>query len=164
MSRSSVRRLFRIAFVVLIVQYALVGIVGVYASEPWPAIVLPAFKSTYAADGSFSVEKARFEVVFEGELSSTVPSVQFLAPLPRSHHPSFLDEQCRPQSLSGRERTESCRPPEGKQWFIDRARSLYPSQSVESVNVVWERLRFNPKSKQQAATPLDTLHLSLPKR
>jgi hypothetical protein len=164
MSRSSVRRLFRIALIVLVGQYVLVGIVSIYASEPWPAIVLPAFKDAYATDQSFTVEKARIEVAFEDSVSSTVPASQLLGPLPRSHHPSFLSAQCRPASLSGSTQTESCRTSGGRKWFVNRAHTLFPNRSVTRVNVVWERLQFNPEAKQRSATSLDTLHLSLPER
>lgn len=160
MSRSSVRQLFLIAFVVLIVQYGLVGLIGVYASEPWPAVVLPAFKSVYATDNAFTVEKARIEVTFADETAVTIPTPQFLRPLPRSHHPSFLSTQCRPSSLSGTTDTESCLTSDGSQWFTHRAHTQFPDRSIKSVDVIWQRLQFDARKKQRSATPLDTLTLS----
>lgn len=160
MSRSTVRRLFVVVFVALAVQYGLVGLVGVYASEPWPAVVLPGFKSVYATGERFRVEKPSIDVVFANEGREAVPSSRFLDPLPRSHHPSFLSAQCRPVSLSGTKETEACRRPGGQQWFVDRARALYPDRSVRTVEVVWGYLYFDPGTRRVATAPLDTLRLS----
>lgn len=159
MSRSSVRRLFVAAFVFLVVQYGLVGVIGLYASEPWPAVVLPAFKSVYSTSGTFEVTQTTIDVLHvDGTRSSYAPST-FLAAMPRSHHSAFLREQCRPASLSGTDATERCRTPDGTRWFVDRASALAPTPRVRGVDVVWSRLRFTPQSSQPSATPLDTLHL-----
>lgn len=160
MSRSTVRRLFVVVFVALVVQYGLVGLVGVYASEPWPAIVLPGFKSVYATGDRFHVETPSIDVVFATEGRDRVSPSRFLDPLPRSHHPSFLSAQCRPVSLSGTMETEACRKPGGQQWFVDRARALYPDRSVRAVEVVWGGLYFDPGTRRVATAPLDTLRLS----
>jgi hypothetical protein len=169
-SRSAVRRLFAVAAAVLVIQYGIVGIVGVYASEPWPAVVLPAFKQVYATSGGFRVEQAAIDVVFDaqepGHASSpdrrSVPNAEFLGMMPRSHHSSFLSEQCQPASLSGTDATETCRRPQARRWIVERASALFPHRSVARVDVVWSRLHFDPAARTSSTTPLDTLHLSAP--
>lgn len=155
MSRSTVRSLFVTTLVVLVLQYGLVGIVGVYASEPWPAVVLPAFKSVYSTEGTFDVTQTTLEVRFANAPSSSISTTNFLSLLPRSHHSAFLQTQCPPNPVSA-----ACQTPAGRNWFVNRARTLFPNRTVRSVDLVWSRLRFNLSTKRTTTVPLDTLHFS----
>jgi hypothetical protein len=142
------------------VQYGLVGLVGTYASEPWPAVVLPGFKSVYETEGEIAVEQAAFQVVFVDGGRAAIAPAQMLAPLPRSHHPSFLRAQCRPASLSGTGRTERCRHPDARRWFLARAGTLFPSRAIREVHVTWERLEIGPRGTVHRRVFLDALRLT----
>lgn len=159
MSRSGIRRLFVGALVVLVVQYGLVGIVGAVASEPWPAIVLPGFKTVYTTSGAVEVPQTTVDVLYADGTRRSMPPATFLSLLPRSHHSAFLRAQCRPASLSGTAKTERCLSPDGARWFIRRAATLAPEQTIRGVDVVWSRLRYAPNERTATTTPLDTLHI-----
>lgn len=162
MSRPPVRLVFALVGAVLLLQYGVVGLVGLHGSEPWPAVLLPGFKKIYETSEGFSMERAQIEVVFKNGTRASVPIDRFLAPLPRSHHPSFFEKQCRPASLTGTSRSERCRTPEGRRWFVARAGHLFPDRSIRGVDVVWERLRIEPETASSTTRPLDTLRISAP--
>lgn len=150
--RDRVVKLFAVSFIFLVLQYGLVGIVSLYASEPWPAVVLPAFKKVYYTDQTIKVEQARIHVGFEGTPDTSVYSYEFLAPLPRSHHGAFLSQQCRPKALSGSKTTEVCATYQGRTWFVTRARHMFPDDSVSSIRVNWERLQLQRQDRTQVDT------------
>ena len=172
MKRSSVRALFGGVFVFLVVQYTLVGVVGYYYSEPWPAVVMPGFQDVWDGRGTVTVSKARLEAVFAGGARADVPVQRLLANLPRTHHPAFLRRQCRPARLSGTPATERCRRPGAARWAARRLHALFPQRRPRRLDVIWTRLTFHteqPQPGQQArsasrvrSTPLDTLSIALP--
>jgi len=160
MSRSFTQRIRVFALLVLCVQYAVVGIVGWHASEPWPAVVLPGFKSVYEEEGVVTIQAPRFVAHFPDGDTATVQTSAVLAPLPRSHHASFLRAQCRPSSLSGTTRTEVCQHPEGASWLVDRVQAHVPDRLVAGVEIVWERVEMRRGAGRGVTThrtPLDTL-------
>jgi len=160
MTRAQVRQLFGAVALFLILQYGLVGVIGLIASEPWPAVVLPGFKSVYATTEAITVETPAIEVVFRDGSRTTVETPRFLAPMPRSHQTTFLQKQCRPASLSGTPATERCRSEFGRQWFLQRAFHLFPNRPIRHVTVQWQDLRFDPETGSTTRTPLDTILLS----
>lgn len=90
MNRKTVKRIFIGAGLFLILQYAAVGVVGYYYSEPWPAFVFPGFKSVHVFDDGFEV--ARFEFHFPAANADTVvvtPQALF-SEIPDSQLPGFL--------------------------------------------------------------------------
>lgn len=160
MSRSSTPHIRAFALLFLCVQYAIVGIVGWHASEPWPAVVLPGFKSVYEEDGVVTVQAPRFIAHLSEGDTAFVPTSVVLAPLPRSHHASFLRAQCRPASLSGTARTEACRHPEGAAWLVERVQAHVRDRLVARVDIVWERVeirRGGGRGIITHRTPLNTL-------
>lgn len=160
MSETGIRRLFVAVFLGLIVQYGLVGIVGAIASEPWPAVVLPGFKSVYDNGEEFVFDEPEIQVVFADQSASPVRAPTFLREMPGSHHAVFLSQQCRPESMSGTEDTERCLWSGNRAWFLSRAREIFPERSVRAVRVVWSNMRFDPATDAQPRrTPLDTLHI-----
>lgn len=157
------RRLFIFVLVLLPVQYALVGIIDQYGSEPWPALVLPAFQSTGDRDGSVSTSHVTLKATFDDDSRRRVPMAALLADLPSSQHLGFLRTQCRPASLSGTARTERCRHPEAAAWLRDRLAVLHPDRRPHRLDIVWNQLRYAPAADPDDAgstvrtTPLDTL-------
>lgn len=165
MSRNRVRRLFVLVLLGLVVQYALVGLIGWMDREPWPALVLPGFKTVYATNDTLEVVSPSLVAYSTAETAHPLSIPQFLDPLPRSHHAALFREQCRPAFLSGTPATERCLAPEAQRWFVDRADTLLPEATIQRVDVVWLRLRIAPNqlSTQAPATiPLGRLTLKRP--
>jgi hypothetical protein len=160
MSPRRVRVLFGAVGLGLILQYAAVGLFGLYGTEPWPAVVLPGFKTVYNDGDAILVERPVIYTVFANGERVPVPPSRFLSPLPRSHHPSFLRAQCRPAVLSGTQDTERCRMPDGRRWMFDRAAAVFPTRSIREVTVRWEQLQLDVSSGQRSIHPLDSLSLS----
>jgi hypothetical protein len=155
--------LFAAVGVGLVLQYAAVGLAGLhYGTEPWPAVVLPGFKTVYDDGTSILVERPTVHVVFDDGAREPVELSRLLAPLPRSHHASFLRAQCRPAALSGTDDTERCRSGAGRRWVLERAAAVAPTRSVRAVVVTWEHLRLDPASGTTVAQPLDSLSLAAP--
>ena len=159
-SRSFTQRIRAFALLVLCVQYAIVGIVGWHASEPWPAVVLPGFKSVYEEEGVVTVQVPRFVAHLSDGDTTSVPTSAVLALLPRSHHTSFLRAQCHPASLSGATRTEVCQHPDGATWLADRVQAHVLDRPVARIDIVWERIEIRRGDRRGISThrtPLDTL-------
>lgn len=61
-SEKIIKRIFIACLILLPLQYAVVGVVGVIKSEPWPAFVLPAFKSVLSSKDHVNVNQIKFYV------------------------------------------------------------------------------------------------------
>ena len=162
MSPRKVRALFVAAGLGLILQYALVGLIGITGAEPWPAVVLPGFKTVYDDGDTVLLERPVIYVVFANKERVAVEPSRLLSPLPRSHHPSFLQAQCRPATLSGTRISQQCQTPEGRQWIFNQAMAAFPDRPIRGITVRWERFRLNPQTGASSSVPLDSLHLSEP--
>jgi hypothetical protein len=165
MPPSFVRRLFVAVLIFLPVQYALVGIIGHYHSEPWPALVLPAFQTTWDHDESIQIEQVSLDVTFEDSTRAPVAVESLFADLPRSQHRGFFRSQCQPVQLSGDARTERCLQPGAAMWMHRQAAALFPDQSPARLDVIWNRLTYVPSRSSEAphstvkTVPLDTLSI-----
>lgn len=159
MSRSTVRSVFLVVFTGLFIQHGLVGIVGYYASEPWPAIVLPAFKHVQGSDGTVKSRDHHIDVLLEDGEQLSFERPAFMNFMPIIHQSAFLKHQCQPASLSGTEKTEACTHPDGKELFTDRARELTSNREIKRVDIVWKRLRVDVQNRTPQVIPLDTLRL-----
>jgi len=165
MSSSSVRRLFIAVLIVLPVQYALVGIVGMHHGEPWPALVLPAFQTTWDHGESIQIEQVSLDIMFEDSTRAPVAVESLLADLPRSQHRGFFRSQCQPAQLSGDTRTERCLQPSAAMWVQQQAAALFPDRSPARLDVIWNRLAYVPSRPSGTprstvkTVPLDTLSI-----
>ncbi len=91
MTKKTVRTIFIAVMIWLPLQYGIVGIVGYYHSEPWPAFVFPGFKSVYVYEDSFEIEQSYIEVWTEqGEQSVRLLPQEFFPDLPLSQVPGFM--------------------------------------------------------------------------
>ncbi|PEN08782.1 hypothetical protein CRI93_03220 [Longimonas halophila] len=164
-SPQSVRRLVLGVMVVLVLQYALVGIVGVVLREPWPTLVLPAFQNVWDGDDELAVPRARLIAISSDSTSFEVPVDAVWSAVPTSQQAGFLREQCRPQTLSGTPRTERCTLPEARAWMRTQLQDRYPLHQIERLDVVWEEVFFNVNERTTAqaprAQPTDTLRVPL---
>ena len=85
MNERTVRKLFIFILIFLPIQYVVVGIVGYYKAEPWPAFVFPGFKSVHQEEGMYLISQTRFE--FYNDENEKINSVQphlLFTELPRS--------------------------------------------------------------------------------
>lgn len=90
MSEKTVRKLFIFILLFLPLQYILVGIIGYYKTEPWPAFVFPGFKSVYQQEGNYLIRQTFFELYNnENEKISTLQPYQLFEELPRSQIAGF---------------------------------------------------------------------------
>lgn len=164
-SPRSVRRLVLGVMVVLVLQYALVGIVGVMLREPWPTLVLPAFQNVWDGDEELAVPRARLVAVTDDSTRLEIPIDDIWGNVPASQRAGFLREQCRPRSLSGTPRTERCTTPEARAWIQMQLRERYPVHRLTRIDVVWEDVVFDvrrPATAQAPCTqPADTLRVPL---
>ncbi|MCC5908493.1 MAG: hypothetical protein JJU13_19905 [Balneolaceae bacterium] len=104
-----VKLIFIVVMIWLPLQYGIVGIVGYYHSEPWPAFVFPGFKSVHVFEEGFEIGQTRFEVYREdGEELISLQPQQLFSEIPLSQVPGFMrahfhdDESIREISAEGR--------------------------------------------------------------
>lgn len=85
MSEKTVRKIFIVILIFLPFQYIMVGIVGYYKAEPWPAFVFPGFKNVYQTDDHYLIRQTLFEFydTEEQKITSIQPH-RFFPELPRS--------------------------------------------------------------------------------
>lgn len=160
MSRENTGALFIAAFVVLIFQYTLVGIVGELKSEPWPAFVFPGFKSVYTTGEGIELNDVRFELHDGNGAIETMSPNRFFSDLPRSQVSGFirvhfsgedevsgLDSEVTKWLFSEAERMSGERPQQISVTGI-RLHFPEPARSVEPDSVS-ERFRFtlNPEGE-----------------
>lgn len=85
--------LFIALFTFLVVQYGLVGIIGLSDREPWPALVFPGFKSVYVYEKGYEIEQMYFDVHGIMDDSTTFQRLrpfQLFPELPKSQLSGFL--------------------------------------------------------------------------
>jgi len=70
MKKNTIRKIFIALIIWLPLQYGIVGIVGHYQSEPWPAFVFPGFKNVFVFNDHYVLNQTYFEV--QGDEGETV--------------------------------------------------------------------------------------------
>lgn len=91
MSIKTVRRVFISILIFLPLQYIVVGIVGYYYAEPWPAFVFPGFKNVYESNGQYQIHQTHFDLYnSRGEKLESVQPHNFFSGIPRSQVAGFL--------------------------------------------------------------------------
>lgn len=85
MSEKTVRKIFIFILFFLPLQYIVVGVVGYYMAEPWPAFVFPGFKNVYESNNYYLVQQTRFELYGTGnEKIASVEPYHFFPDVPHS--------------------------------------------------------------------------------
>ena len=91
LSSKTVKRLFIFILIYLPLQYAIVGIVGLKLSEPWPAFVFPGFKSVYVYEDSYQLNDFVLAVENnENRLMREFTPRQFFYEIPNSQLAGFV--------------------------------------------------------------------------
>ena len=161
MNRRAIRYTFLLLFVLLPLQYAVVGLAGLKGTEPWPALVLPGFQNVWDEGSRISMPVVDFRIHFaDGATEAAAPSAVFSA-IPASHHLAIMRRQFCPSSISGSEATERGRLPETTAWLAGRIAELFPGRQAQRVDVEWGRLELRRGESSPATIPVDTLKIEL---
>lgn len=85
MSEKTVRKIFIVILIFLPLQYIMVGVLGYYKAEPWPAFVFPGFKNVYQSQDYYLIQETQFEFYNPQGLKLTgIQPYRFFPELPRS--------------------------------------------------------------------------------
>lgn len=126
MNTKVVRIIFIFFFFYLPVQYALVGIIGVYKSEPWPAFVFPGFKSVYVYDDGFEIEQNLFEVYLpENDSSKVFLPHEFFPEVPLSQISGFMRTHFRNDQVNAGQLS-----PDAVRWLRDHSNNRVGGQAA----------------------------------
>lgn len=119
MERKTVKKIFIFFLCYLPLQYAIVGIVGYYKAEPWPAFVFPGFKSVYVYGDSYEINQFLVEVHNrEGVNIREFTPQEFFYEIPRSQVAGFLRANL--DDIKDFQAFDR----ETRQWLRDRAEEL----------------------------------------
>lgn len=156
MKRTSVRSLFLVTFLVLPLQYALVGLgtlVGL--GEPWPAVVQPGFQSVWDGGGAVTVLSPEFRVVFDDGDSADAPPRRVFASVPASHHLGIMRTHFDP---SKNETVD----PRTRSWLGDRFEALFGRRPART-KVIWYEVHVGWNAEAPRRVPVDTLGFEIPR-
>lgn len=151
-NEKSIKKVFVFFLVYLPLQYAMVGVVGVLLSEPWPTFTLPGFKNVFTTERQTKVVKPHFYVKMNNR-SGDYKEIQV------SEHKLFdglLESQ-----MQGFIRTHFSEPQSfsrnAQQWLKDRVEQLYPESESTELRVVWKEVLFEQKAKEVAVKSGDNV-------
>jgi len=148
--KKTIKRIFIFFLCYLPVQYALVGIVGYFKAEPWPAFVFPGFKNVYVYDGQYAVNDYYLEISHSDHESPAVVSLQnFFDDIPLSMLAGFMRSNLTEQELADDFSDETLR------WFANRA-VLKTGLATEQIELVHERRFMQRKDGELSA---DSTHI-----
>lgn len=126
LSAITVKRIFIFFLIFLPLQYGVVGLVGYYSSEPWPAFVFPGFKSVYVYGDTYKINQYIVEVVnADGQQLREFTPQQFFYEIPNSQVAGFLRANF--DTVEDFETLDS----ETRRWFRERAEELMGGQPSE---------------------------------
>jgi len=144
-SKRSVTVLFIFFVAYLPLQYGAVGVVGLMASEPWPAFVLPGFKNIYSAGDRVTVLQPRFYARWEKD------SLQ-----KRRVEEQQLFEGIQPSQLLGFIRTHfrdsvkaAALGPEARRWLRHNLERVLPEATAPAaLEVEWARVSYSQTGRE----------------
>lgn len=136
MQPKNVKRIFLFFIFYLPLQYAIVGVVGYYYSEPWPAFILPGFKSVYETEGVVEIEEVSFFAIPDDGQNAIIEVApdQLFKGLPASQLQGFLRSNFTGEQSFSRE---------AKQWFREQLNRLHPGGSFSSLQIQWRELTYH---------------------
>lgn len=144
-----IRILFTTVLILLPLQYAWVGVMGVIQSEPWPALVFPGFKSVYSDGERFFVTKTDIVVAGQDHEEVLHPA-ELLSELPLSQLPGFMrthfGSQLKVESLSREQR----------EWLRQRA-EITTGFKPETISIRQSRSWFSRPSDTASPDSVEIL-------
>lgn len=133
--------------------------ISLLGDEPWPAVLLPAFRLPYNATHEVSVQQPTIEVGLDSGDPIHLTASELLEPFPRSHHNTFMRSFFSTSDVA-------IDIEKGQEVFIhQRVSELFPNEEVNTISIIWQRLTFrlddsNPQPvnpQPVTSIPLDTL-------
>lgn len=153
MSEKTVRKIFISILIFLPIQYILVGVVGYYKSEPWPAFVFPGFKNVYETNETYLLPRTTFQTLDSSgnEIRSLSPNL-FFEGIPRSQ----IDGLTR-SLFRDREKVEQLSS-EAKIFLLTNSQRL-TNEEVQTVKVLYrqDQVRYIGGSIEIDSTRADTI-------
>lgn len=130
MSEKTVRKIFIVILIFLPLQYILVGILGYYKAEPWPAFVFPGFKNVYQIQDHYLIRETRFEFYNpQGEKITSIQPHRFFPELPRSQIAGLM------RSLFPAQKEMPEFSPRAKEFFYENSKKV-AGQDVGRMEIV----------------------------
>ena len=117
----TVRSIFIFCLILLPLQYGVVGIAGLYSSEPWPAFVFPGFKNVYVYGGNYQINEYLLEIAADSadvERIEVFTPQEFFYEIPRSQVSGFF------QTTIGSEENIEALSDESLEWLRRRSAEL----------------------------------------
>ncbi len=135
-STKTIKRIFLFFIFYLPFQYMMVGIVGVLDSEPWPAFVLPGFKSVYATQEHVEITEPRFVALMPADTAeqAEVDVYHLFEGLPTSQMQGFLRS-----NFSNQTEFSS----EARVWLEHRLKKMYPQKKFSALKVEWIQVTYD---------------------
>lgn len=152
MKKTTVKKIFIFFLLYLPLQYAAVGIVGLVASEPWPAFVLPAFQNVDTTPQQVTVLNSQLTVIDdEGNIHDDIKPGIIFSGIPGSQMQGFLRTHLG-DSLRWSKKGESAR-----KWLSGRFKKSYPSIEMKSLHMKWQRMYYNFSSASAQVDSVQTI-------
>jgi hypothetical protein len=144
MKKTTVKKIFIFFLFFLPLQYATVGIVGLIASEPWPALVLPAFQNVDATPANISVQKPVLSIIdVKDNTHSNVKPDKLFKGIQESQLQGFLRTHFG-DSLKWTQKGKN-----SKVWLLNQISQNYPSIEPKFLKIRWEKMHYNFSSSPQ---------------
>ncbi len=138
MKKKSAKNIIIFFLVFLPLHYAVVGVVGIWKSEPWPAFVMPAFKSVFDTQETITVDQLKFYV--ENKTTAGLREIQ----------PEVIFDGIVQSQLQGFFRTHFSDTAavagygsETKAWLKKRIDTVYPSSEAKRLHLQWVKKSFS---------------------
>lgn len=132
MSVKTVRRVFIFILIFLPLQYIVVGIVGYYYAEPWPAFVFPGFKNVYESQGQYQIHQTHFDLYNnQDEKLESVQPHHLFSGLPRSQVAGFMRVFFHDENAIGNLSVEA-------KYFLRQTSRQIANRDVSRMDIVYE--------------------------
>jgi|GEM_PF-1149336 hypothetical protein len=138
-SEKIIKRIFIACLILLPLQYAVVGVVGVIKSEPWPAFVLPAFKSVLSSKDHVNVNQIKFYVENnkKGQLIEVKAEMLF-GDINQSQLQGFFRTHFADSSTVAGFNAAT------KRWLAQKIKKQYLFKDVNHLRIEWIQQQFRP--------------------
>lgn len=145
MRRRTVKLIFIVLMIFLPLQYAVVGWVGLQKSEPWPALVLPAFKSVFDANDKITVDQVKFYLENnENANGFEIEPATLFSGVPDSQLQGFFRTHFSDSTAIAAYSNET------RQWLMKKINEQYPNYSPGVLQIQWKQKICDASSVSQA--------------
>jgi hypothetical protein len=150
MSRKKVKRVMIFFILFLPLQYALVGVSDSLKSEPWPALVLPAFKNSFGSKKqlfthqvAFSVKDKKNKKLRELDPAKLFPNI------PKSQLSGFLRLHFSDSLKIADFNTQT------RKWLRRRVEQLQPAGHPQKLVVKWIKKQYRPGQETPSQSEIE---------